>query len=393
MSKFRSIKKLLLGLTIVILFMMALGTAWLSGQIQQRKQELAEALLTNSNAAVVAYTIDAQGEPVEDGKAIFYHADTPLVLASTMKVAVLAAYESAVVNGELDPNEPVQMAELERYYLPVTDGSAHKSGLASLGIKTDALGFALDGEKTLTLDDIARLMIHYSGNAEMDYLVARLGKEKPNSTPGLENHVPIRSILGISLAMLNHESTLADPALRQKVIQEVAAGDTGYLDKLVALYLNDETWRSKQIEFVQSNQYIEAANQLGWDGQVEAARLFPTGTAREYARLMADIYGGQMVSAEVSARMQQKLESMPLDWIQRLLYYRRVGDKDGLTAGVMNLVTYAVPKSGPVKGQARVVVIFANELSYPTWSSQLAYQGIYWLTSDLARAKGVFSRW
>jgi len=72
------------------------------------------------------------------------------------------------------------------------------------------------------------------------------------------------------------------------------------------------------------------------------------------------------------------------------LFYRRFGAKDGVTAGVLSLASYAVPKYGPMAGRGRVVVILTNDLSYETWSRQVQSEGIFLLQTDLARATGVF---
>lgn len=391
MSKNKGLKMLLwIGLSIIfggIIF----SAVFLVHQIQLRKSEFSQFILKHPDTtAVVAYTIDANGEPVMDGKDLFLNSDTPLVTASIMKILVLCAYETAVAQAELDPNELVKVADLERYYLPKTDGNAHMSGLISLGIKTDQLGFALDQEAVIPLDEIARIMIHYSGNAETDYLIQRLGYEKVNSVAGMEHHMPIHSILGISLTMMDHENSLSDGDRLQQLKRDVKQENYQYFDNLVKLYLNDPVWRADQIEFMRSDSYIDAANRLGWAGQVEAGQLFPKGTAREYAQLMARIASGKMVSNAVSALMQKKLETIPADWPLRMFFYRRYGSKDGLTAGLINLATYGVPKNGKLAGETRVVVIMSNDLPIQTWTSQVSYQGIYFLQSDLARAKGVF---
>lgn len=393
MSKNKGLKMLLwVGLSLLLVGIIV-ATVLLIHQIQMQKRDFAQLILDNPDTTAAAvYTIDANGEPLEDGKAIFLNADTPLVTASMMKLVVLAAYETAVTNGELDPNEQIKIADLERYYLPKTDGGAHISGLASLGVKTDELGFALDQEAVIALDEIARIMIHYSGNAETDYLIQRLGYEKVNSIARMEQHTPIHSILGISLAMMNHEKSLADASLRQQLIRDVEKENYESFDRLVNSYLNDSDWRAKQIEFMRSDRYITAANELGWAGQVESGQFFPKGTAREYAQLMAKIASGQLISQEVSSLMQKKLETIPADWPLRTFFYRRYGSKDGLTAGLINLASYGVPKTGPLAGEVRIVVVMTNELPIEAWSSQVSYQGIYFLQTDLARAKGVFSK-
>lgn len=387
-------KKMLLWIVpIVLLAGVVLTAIYFVDQIQSRKSELFETILSNpATTAMAAYTIDAQGNLLEDGSSVFYNADTPLVLASTMKVAVLAAYESAVVNGELDPHQRVAVTDLEKYYLPKTDGNAHINGLTSIGIKTDELGFAIDQNAIISLDDIAKIMIHYSGNAETDYLIARLGIDKVNSLLAMEQLRSIRPVLGVTLALMNHENTFANDGFRSQLITDVGQGDIKYLEQLENLYLNDPTWRTKQIEFMRSGEYIEAANQLGWDGQVEAGYLFPKGTAREYAALMARIASGKFISPEVSANMQQKLESTPSEWLVRLIYCHRFGAKDGLTAGVINLVSYCEPKSGPLAGQTRVMVIFTNDLPVQTWSAQVQYQGIYFLQMDIAKGTGNYTK-
>ena len=109
--------------------------------------------------AVVTYTFDENGNIVDDGAALFHNADEPLVVASVMKTAVLAAYAERVINGELNPDEPVPVVAWERFYLPGSDGGAHAAGLRSLGLTADELGFAADQTAVVTLDDLANLSL------------------------------------------------------------------------------------------------------------------------------------------------------------------------------------------------------------------------------------------
>ena len=73
-----------------------------------------------------------------------------------------------------------------------------------------------------------------------------------------------------------------------------------------------------------------------------------------------------------------------------LLKARRA--KDGLTAGVTTIASYAVPKRGPLAGQQRVVMILLNDLPLELWRDVVQYQGLYLLQADLAQASGVFDR-
>ncbi len=391
MSKFRG-KKMpnwILWIALAAMGVAVVGVAVFLNQANRQKNALAEYIRANPGAAaIVAYTVDEQGQPVNDGSGVFYNADTPLVLASAMKSVILVAYADAVERNELDPNEQIAIADLEKYYVPQTDGGAHKAGLAALGLAVDADGFAQDQTAKIALDDIARIMIHNSGNAETDYLMARLGPERIAATmaaAGMEHHTPFHTILGITLAMFNHEGPLTDAAQRQALVNAVENGNFATLERLADLYLNDLNWRAAQIAFMKSDAFVAAAGEMGWDGQVESSRLFPQGTAREYAHMMAQIAGGQLISPAVSARIQQKLESAPGDDPMRLLFHRRYGAKDGVTAGVLTLVSYAVPKRGTLAGQTRVVVVLANGMPYETWSKLAQYQSIYLLQADLAK--------
>jgi D-alanyl-D-alanine carboxypeptidase len=390
-------KKMLQWTMWIILVVAGLAVVGAAGFIyaaDQQKKALTETIRANPDTtAVVAYTLDERGQPVLDGSEVFYNADTPLVLASTLKTVILAAYETAVERGELDPNELVAIGDLEAYYLPQTDGGAHVAGLASLGLAANADGFARDQAATISLDEIARIMIHNSGNAETDYLMARLGAERIAATlsaAGMEQHTPFHSILGITLAMFNHEAPLTNAAQRQALLAETASGNFSALEALAERYLHDPAWRAAQLAFMKSEAFTAAANQMGWDGQVAASRLFPQGTAQEYARLLAKIASGQFISPAVSARIQQKLETSPADDPMRLLFHRRYGAKDGVTAGVLTLVSYAAPKSGALAGKTRVVVILTNDLPYQAWASLLQFQSIYLLQTDLAKGTGIF---
>ena len=153
-TKTRTKKKttwiLLLGLAFIGLIA---GGIWIYIKKSNHvKSELADFILANpESAAVVAYTFNEKGEFVADEHDLFFNADNSFIMASTMKIIVLAAYADAVANGELDPNERVVVTDWESYYLPMTDCDAHLMGLKSLGIEADNLGFARDRKLTASL--------------------------------------------------------------------------------------------------------------------------------------------------------------------------------------------------------------------------------------------------
>jgi D-alanyl-D-alanine carboxypeptidase len=392
--KFQKRKCMLLFILplLCIVGLLASGILWAGKEMNDRRVEMADFILANpATTAVVAYTADEKGELVDDSMSIFRNADAPLVVGSTMKILVLAAYADSVVRGEINPVERVPVADWEQYYLPGTDGGAHKEALASLGLAAKEDGFAADASAEVTLGDLVRAMIHYSGNAETDYLLDRLGSERMATTlagAGMATHDPIRPILGVALRMCNVD----DPAfLRYGLGAAIRDGKNQQYAKenaLMVRYLTDDAWRLNQIQFLQSGGCAKDAGVFTWDQQTEASELFPKGTAREYARLMAQIAAGRLFSPEASRIMQEVLESVPSNWPVTLLFHNRFGAKDGMTAGVLSLASYAKPMRGPAAGLTRIVVIVINRMPLDIWQRQAEWEGVYLLQTDLAEGSG-----
>jgi len=392
----RKIKTMWMLLLFLIISGLSIGVIWFYNKLNNVKSELSDLILSNpESTSVVAYTFDKNGELVDDGQTIFYNADKPLVVASVMKTVVLAAYADAVSNNEINPNENIPIGDVEKYYLPMTDGGAHAMGLKSLGLEADDYGFARNQSGMVTLDEIARIMIHYSGNAETDYLITRLGFDRISFTIekcGLNNHTPIYYTLGFALETFNHENPSFSIDQIQSLVDQVSSGNTSQMEKFVELYLHNTEWRTEQIEFMSSLKNNSLSGLEMWDYQTRAAQLMPKGTAREYAHMMAKIASGKLISPEVSKIMQDKLESVQSDWILRAFYYDRFGAKDGMTAGVLSLASYETPKRGELHNLSRVVVIITNQLPPEKWVEQAQYQGHYLLPIDLAQATGEFNK-
>ena len=322
------------------------------------------------SSAVAVYTFDDQGNLLEDETALAINADEPLVVGSMMKVLVLAAYADAVADGSLDPAEKIPAPEVERFYLPLTDGQSHQTGLAGMGIKTDEFGFAADREAVMTLDDVARIMIHYSGNAETDYLISRLGDtrlEKILAITGMAARGPVTPLLGKSLVMFNHEG----------------ASRAENANRLNDLYLTDPEWRNRQISHMKEMATSGTGQPSLEDQSALGEALYMRGTAREYASLLAKVAAGTFISPEVSMIMREKLESVPDNWPLTAIYYDRLGAKDGLLPGVAAVASYATPKRGAFAGQKRVAVIILNKMPTDYWMETVQNQTIYLYSAEL----------
>lgn len=181
----------------------------------------------------IAENPDSVALAIDDGNGNTYEhrADQAQPLASAVKVVHLAAYAQAVDAGRLDPNEPVPVAEWERWYLPNTDGFAHPRALERLGVAGP--------DDTVTLDEIVSAMIQESDNAAPDYLLDRLGDDalRDAAAQGGWEDFEAPTMLGNTLAMF-------DPALDSRdAVHEAAAryaDDPSYRDELTETMLGDD---------------------------------------------------------------------------------------------------------------------------------------------------------
>ncbi len=115
---------------------------------------------------------------LDDGRdrTVEHRADEPQPLASAVKAVHLAAYATAVRDGELDPEQPVRVSDWERWYLPGSDGGAHVRALQRLQVPVAGLR-ARDQAATVPLDGVVSAMIRESDNAAADLLLDLLGPQ------------------------------------------------------------------------------------------------------------------------------------------------------------------------------------------------------------------------
>ena len=146
------------------------------------------------NVGLVAYELGRE----EQG--LYLNPEQPLPLASVVKIVHLVAYADAVRAGELDPAQPVLLADLEHYYLPNSDLGAHPDAVADLR----AEGRVFGDPPAVLLEDVPRMMMQYSSNAATDYLHLLLGQERLETTItnlGMSSHTAPCPFLGQFLLM------------------------------------------------------------------------------------------------------------------------------------------------------------------------------------------------
>jgi len=226
---------------------------------------------------LLAATPDDVALVVDDGRgapdSVVSHApERPMPLASAVKIVHVAAYGRAVAEGRTDPDEPVRVADWERWYLPA-DGGAHIASLDALGIPRTERGVAADPERTVPLSSLVAVMVQQSDNAAADYLRDRLGDRAlvDAAAAGGWLDLDLPSELGAQLALVRPREAppltapraergpaelalarryAADPAFRldsQRRLAELAADTEAYLLESERWALSTSTGSAAQV--------------------------------------------------------------------------------------------------------------------------------------------------
>ncbi|MBP6015687.1 MAG: serine hydrolase [Candidatus Promineofilum sp.] len=331
---------------------------------------------------LVAYQVGREGEGV------YLNGDAPMPLASVAKLITLVAYAEAVAAGELNPLEQVPLAELDRYYLPNFDLSAHRRAIDELTQNAEII--SPDDNPAVQLEDVAAIMIRYSSNAAADYLQFRLGQERIEQTAidlglndGPGSHSAPCTFLGQFLMMANHtRGVVNDRAILAALADGDAADAQAYgreMGLLADAYINQPDFRTREQEWRSANRRPLSDTQRYF-----TARLAPQGTAGAYARLMQTLAQNGLSSADSSFQARRILE-WPNLFPANQEFFSNVGYKNGSLPGVLTTAYYAYRWGD---GAAVVVVLFFRDLpqqTYRQWRFDLPHDELArWLLTDPA---------
>ncbi|QQK77446.1 serine hydrolase [Salicibibacter cibarius] len=249
-----------------------------------------------------------------------------------MKIVIAAVYAEAVDAGDIDPDEAINLDDLERFHMENTEGGAHPQWLDQLDSES---------EDTVPLQEVVEGMIVFSSNANTDFLLEKIGIESINERLeewGLTDHDPVYP--------------LVSPLLMYEDIGEEAAS------------LPMEDYRS-QVEL-----YHEAIVQGELDASAEGFTLsmdeqrmwsdrLPAATAASYGEWLHDIHTDEWSNEGATAILMDILEAGTAD-IEGIESF---GQKGGSTAFVLNQAMYATTEDGNVME----LVVLNDDLSW--WQS------------------------
>ena len=267
----------------------------------------------------------------------------PLPLASTVKFMVAIAYAQAAADGRIDASSPVLIKEIEPFYIPKTDGGAHKAWLGSL-----------EGAKTVPLSEVANGMMLYSSNANTDYLIHRLGLFEINKTIrqlGLQHQeelYPLASSLYIPVQLMDehgYDKKEVAAAMEQMDIEE-------YRMRAMQIHADwlDTPPDAEDIKRMQQALTVEV--QKVWSDRL------PRASAADYAELMSILNSKNHFSPAVHAYLDPITEQL-MQNPQNQSWLEHAGQKGGSTMFVLTNAMYATDK----QHTPTEIVLLLNDLS------------------------------
>ena len=264
-------------------------------------------------------------------------------LASTVKIMVAIEFARQSGHDMINENNYVTLSELDKYYIPNTDGGAHPAWLDYA--KKNKL---LKGD-SVKLVDVARGMIIFSSNANTEYLMDLLGFDnvKENiSLFNLKQHTAIFPLVGsIFLYQLPKKTT------EDKLLKTIS----GYSDKKYSMeaydyHLNMKEDSSYKARFRPGEFSMKL--QKMWSDRL------PASTTKEYVQV-AQALNKREVLDEGSFFTIAELLEYPMENKAFQSVFNHYGVKGGSTGFVLTHVIYFTMKNGT----RMELAIFFNDLN------------------------------
>lgn len=267
--------------------------------------------------------------------------DCKFPLASTVKIIVAIEFAKQAAAGKINPDELIPVADLDRYYLPGTDGNAHPNWKQ----QATTSGYLAGGR--VPLREVAKGMIRFSSNANTEYLMERLGLDAINANLRELNLTQHDRLYPVVSSLFLYSTT--DKTALTKRLGTLPASDYAREIAIIHTRLKADSSGAYKQTFI----FPDMALQKLWSDRLTAS------TVHEYAGIMQKIQSRTYYSPAVQARLDPIME-----WIYEAnpankTVYQHVGMKGGSTAFVLTMAMYATTTASD---RAQIVVFF-NDLT------------------------------
>lgn len=256
--------------------------------------------------------------------------DRLMPLASTVKIIVAIEFAKQAAHNIFNENERIPLSELDKYYLPNTDGGAHPRWI---NYEKNLRNISNDSVKLI---DVAKGMIIFSSNANTEYLMDLLGFDNIQNNIrllGLKNHTPIYPLVSSLFLYQNPKKVNEDKIIR--VIQKLSNEDYARAAFLIHSELKNYSNYKKKFR----PQDLTIKMQKEWSDRL------PASTTNEYVQLCSILNNRKYFddnTYQVLADILETLMEVPANkaWLSH------AGMKGGSTIFVLTKALYATLKNG-----------------------------------------------
>ncbi len=258
------------------------------------------------------------------------NADKMMPLASTMKIMVAIEFSKQAAHQVFDPYSMVALADLNKYYLPNTDGGAHPAWIKVMKnenkIKNDSV----------SLLNIARGMIIFSSNANTEYLMDMLGLDNINNNYrllGIKHFTPLYYYVSALMLYQNPKKIK-----EEKILKQIRGLNTDSYKKATAM-IHDQLKYNPEYKNFFNPVDLTVSMQQEWNSRL------PQSTTRAYSRIAEILNNRKIYSNDTYLILTQILETVMENPANRQ-WLDHAGMKGGSTMFVLTKTMYATLKSG-----------------------------------------------
>lgn len=251
-------------------------------------------------------------------------------LASTMKIMVAIEFAKQVSHNVYGLDSKVAISDLDKYYVPLTDGGAHPSWLQY----EQGLGKIV--EDSVPLLEVARGMIMFSSNANTEFLMDLLGLDNINNNykqMGVQNYSPLYYYVSSLFLYQNPRGVKEEKILKQ--IRSLSEKNYRAASQMI----------HEQLKFNPSYKASFRPQDLTIEFQKEWSSRLPAASAAGYGRIMNVLNNRRIYSEKTYDVLTKVLEAiMENPANQKWLVHS--GMKGGSTLFVLTKALYATLKNG-----------------------------------------------
>lgn len=251
-------------------------------------------------------------------------------LASTAKILVALEFAKQAAFHIFDENNKVSLKELNKYYIPNTDGNAHPDWIKYEKQKGNILN------DSVKLIDVARGMILFSSNANTEYLMDLLGTGNINNNYGLLGVQKFTTLYPWVSALFLYQNP---KNIKEEKILEQIENLTDDQYRKACSYIHN------QLKYDSTYKQKFRPQDLSLKMQQEWSNRLPASTTQEYVHIVSILNNRKIFNEDTYKILSKIIETLMEDPANRE-WISHAGMKGGSTIFVLTKAMYATLKDG-----------------------------------------------